>query len=366
MTTESIVWILGAGFSKPLGGPLLSDFFSEYSEHVFPAAIHGDRSQSVYETYQRGLAAPNIYPGPNLDLWTNAEEFLAYIENALSLLCQDVNTDRHEVSALRKITKFSGALDFLQLYEDALQAVASRCRFVSENSDNDAEAWKPYIRWHDELLKHGDWIVSFNYDTVTESLPRRCDNTIASSPLHHLQPDDFLGKGFKEIDYIRNPNVDVPVLKLHGSVSWTLSRDFVLRSPRGGFVVEERHARTLPFIATPGPNKLSLAMSELRPLWIAATEAIEKASAVVCLGYRFPPSDVHALSTILGAIEKVADGELRWVHIILGQDTQASDRILALLKMNRHTSSVAPVSEPFLTQDFLLRASRDYILNPDI
>src|SRR5262245_2969562 len=75
------VWILGAGFSRSLGGPLLTDLLSQ-GEFLQLQARWGDLAAEcapVVKAFQWGIQGAG--PGrPNL--WPNAEAFLEYIGGA--------------------------------------------------------------------------------------------------------------------------------------------------------------------------------------------------------------------------------------------------------------------------------------------
>src|SRR4051794_35737177 len=85
---QSVVWILGSGFSKPLGGPLLDELismqmvgdFSNWPDFYHePNTPEGDDkvkcAEAVYEIYERGIKPPS-------KLWSNAEEFLERLDVA--------------------------------------------------------------------------------------------------------------------------------------------------------------------------------------------------------------------------------------------------------------------------------------------
>ena len=61
-------------------------------------------------------------------------------------------------------------------------------------------------------------------------------------------------------------------------------------------------------------------MGKLSALWEAAKTEIETATAIVFVGYRFPPSDTEARFRILDGISRNQVGVL-CVHVVLGPDT---------------------------------------------
>jgi len=95
--SESIVWILGAGFSRPLGGPLLGDLFSEASAGNLRARFPPERyprlktpaANLVRWIYRWGLGEEQhlVWTGKTRGepLWSNAEEYLEFLDTAVDL-----------------------------------------------------------------------------------------------------------------------------------------------------------------------------------------------------------------------------------------------------------------------------------------
>src|SRR5512141_2600521 len=79
------VWILGAGFSKPLGGPLLQDLLHldvlDDLRRCYPDAQFGQLERAVLHTYTVGREAPDS-PGGKRNFWSDAEQYLATLETA--------------------------------------------------------------------------------------------------------------------------------------------------------------------------------------------------------------------------------------------------------------------------------------------
>jgi hypothetical protein len=111
-------------------------------------------------------------------------------------------------------------------------------------------------------------------------------------------------------------------------------------------------------------------------LWQLARSAIEKANAVVFVGFRFPPSDAIARERLLAAISK-NKSRLR-VHTVLGPDRDsATGRLEALLthalrrggRMTYAESTMVTIDRllsitvhPLYAEDFLGLVGRNEIL----
>ncbi len=90
-----IVWVIGAGFSKPLGGPLLAGLFSRTSigdlDTRYPnfVALRDEHAKRVRWLYDYGSGLAVSYQKADEDgraqgenLWTNAEDFVDYLDTA--------------------------------------------------------------------------------------------------------------------------------------------------------------------------------------------------------------------------------------------------------------------------------------------
>lgn len=115
--------------------------------------------------------------------------------------------------------------------------------------------------------------------------------------------------------------------KLHGSVNW-LSKD-TGESQRVAYRADDLFAalicdpHTKIAIGNLGPTKSKMSKM-LDPLWQAAGAALHKASAIVFVGYRFPPTDTYAQKFLLDAIENNESDYLA-VHAVLGPNLGSPD-----------------------------------------
>ena len=81
-----VVWILGSGFSKPLGGPQLADLFaSQLYQHVLAAVkargLNEDQLFEIQRWYEN-KRSDSFGKVSSWRPWNNAEEFLAMLERA--------------------------------------------------------------------------------------------------------------------------------------------------------------------------------------------------------------------------------------------------------------------------------------------
>jgi hypothetical protein len=338
------VWILGAGFSRGVGGPLLTQLLTESSAIDvalrFPEEkrLVGYVPNTVRRLFQSGLptrsgSGPTLKGGDicgPLNLWRDAEEFLEYLDTAASdpsgPLCARLKLIIDELRGLGE--EFAPSEEIVGALRDcARRIIAAECCSFLVGANTKSERWDPFHDWARQL-RYRDTVITFNYDRVIESLDA---NHLKVSP--------------PASDWEEHRAADVcRVLKLHGSVDWvrgkTTPRFTVHQSDPAFAVTADDDALAL---ATPGPTKRSAA-KEFAELWNLATDALREADVVVFVGYRFPPSDAEARSKLLGAIRgnRAASKHLR-INIVLGPERTPD--VIRLEQMLRAVGSLETRAE---------------------
>lgn len=358
MQGTKTVWVLGSGFSKSLGGPLLDGLFGHKAEQetkaVFPQLADRDVAYQVFRKHQ-GV------------LWEHAEDFLDYIDTALlpdspqrKILEGHLNVTASEVYG-----SDPKPVPIEELRRLAVITVAAECSTYTAHCDVRAEAWGPYVDWACKLGE-SDTIVTFNYDLALEKIGEAKDvraigvGTIAFPHNHQGELRTLEGSGVCEI------------FKLHGSADWAFNDGGVYKRLKGlGEVADPGGFQLL--IATPGATKARHVGKALRVLWGRATDALSEAEAVVFIGYRFPPSDSASRARLLKAIGDNKCPYLK-IHTVLGPNVNDPDvvRLKGLLThtlraagrvdaedvrrtspLGRLPSAYSVVTQPLLAEDFL-------------
>lgn len=326
-----IVWILGAGFSKGLGGPLIADLFAPVSAARLTTTAGFEKlfdreMRLVHWLYNFGTGyARGRVEGAEDDgqhLWENAEEFLATIDQAArdGERSGRANFLRRVMRSYipRFLRQSLGDLDTIQvasLRDRAVRFLVAECtQFLVDARPTEDEVWKPYYEWREKLLGPRDTVITFNYDLVPEQLG-----------LMPLLPGD-------------KPNPEgVQLLKLHGSLDW-LRGDSSQPGPKmsriSGSPVDFVCSRPASHIgiATPGPSK-HLHTQELKDLWEQARLALQGADAIVILGYSFPKTDSEARGWLADAIASNRQEYLA-LHVVLGPHrTETVDRVMELMQL---------------------------------
>ena len=356
------VWLLGAGFSRSLGGPLMNDLLS------IPAwrqvlALYSDQIEKkdadlVFWLYHYGSGFPEGTLDPEMSgrgerRWRDAEQFLEFLDRACSgdQVAAGAVKESYEGLSKRisgppqvKETLSPGAFarkdmpGFDELSKMTKRMVAASCcgfldGVTPENAREDKERWIPYKSWL-ACLNADDSILTFNYDLVVEMLQPQVGNGIKA--VHIASGDD---------DSIARA-MRLPLLyKLHGSVNWNIQHGRIIRPGRNdspwtpGMLLSAFDIA----IATPGDSKMKMAGGLFGNLWDRAAGSLCEADEVYIIGFRFPPSDAYPRSHLLNALKANKKKHLR-VHVILGPDRSSDQgRVLALLQW---TLGVPAVFDP--------------------
>jgi hypothetical protein len=369
---RKVVWVLGAGFSRALGGPLLqtlltpsseSDIKVRYPDAATYPALHGVEAGYVRNLYRHGLGeeyAVNGRPWRGESMWSNAEEFIDYLDTAAEPRAEGLSNPHAARldGIVRHAWRVNVPVDGLR--NTARHLIAAECSAFLQDVDPRRENWKPFRKWERSLTKH-DTIITFNYDLVLERL-RDARNEDASRTHGDNGSKLFVVKP-GQVDDPGKWSGCTPVLKLHGSVDWckqTLNKG----QPNERVFVEVKDPlfalRCKPeelAIATPGPSKAREAKG-FKALWDLATSALAEADEVVFIGYRFPETDADAREALLGAIgdgPKEARGRIVGFNVILGRpgaDTERMEALLGFVTGRRLGDSCEVHVYPLWAQDY--------------
>jgi hypothetical protein len=328
------VWILGAGFSRSLGGPLLSDLFRLETQHEIFAHF---AKEDGYETLGRALRQVKVLFSVGFEkrIWPDAEKFLAYVDDAYVGNAKEkkrhlgvlrAESREFDKETLRTDPNYEWRDDLMEnLHLTVRRALAAECiRFTFSADDTAMEAWLPYMQWTKTLVPGVDTILGFNYDPVIEIADRVVNRIRVRLPTDiKLDPN--------RIDY----------LKLHGSCDWVLRADdqdknqkSVYREPSAEQLLKSTGNLEIA-IAAPGGSKSKFCDQYLGRIWLWAEEAIRHADDVFMIGYSMPETDSRSQNRILGALTEASPSpfRLRKIHFILGPErTPTTQRMLTLLR----------------------------------
>ncbi len=320
------VYILGAGFSVPLGGPLFSQLLTKEMEWASSdVPIPDDLKTSIcslcldpsekrrhkWRSIDKVLA--RVEP-------LDAEELLAVIDEA----SRGLSGKRAEAISRACFGQSTG--DFKRLLRYLKLVVASQANAFVDEIDEYGEAIAPYKKWV-SLLEPGDSIVTFNYDLLVEKLATQAGIELSIGP-------NALKKGCTRL------------YKLHGSVNWAFDS---LRNV--GVFDDTIEAERDLAIGMPGRGKAELLDSASFDFaWSAASRAIKNAKTISIIGYSMPMSDNYAKDMILSSL---STGSLDQFNLVLGPSsgTQASCRMRSMIQPLVPSVRVSDI--PMGAQDFL-------------
>lgn len=332
------VWILGAGFSYPLGAPLFHQLFSPTMKSMLDGLLNNDPNRANLEnhllpminaadaTYHAYL--PSKVEPDRMVMWNNPEEFLQRLGDTHSYdesnLVRNfiLNECNFRVSSMsRRLSHRLSACDnmdaLVKVQNGAIIRLALEVAAFLHGNQCNTECWDPYKRWMHSLLEHGmDCLVTFNYDIVLEKLGKISGKSLRVSP------------GSSGDGITKPTDGPIPVYKLHGSVGWTVNKEGHRKEVQS-IVDLYRNAGYLPEIYAPGPSK---ALATEKGDWANAMRFIRDADEIHIIGYRFPETDVIATSRIL---EAVRDGKAKKsIHIVLGPQINSPhiQRVLSLFE----------------------------------
>src|SRR5579863_7503284 len=150
------VWVLGSGFSIPLGGPPLTGLLSLQSpenllrQYPQAAKLHGPaatRVHALYRTHPMGVGGSGSFEVRRKGdaLWDDAEEFLDYLDVAAQP--DPKNTNLH----LKRLTPHAHAVGgqpvmVSQLSPAARHIIAAECCSFLERG-TESEQWTPFHEW---------------------------------------------------------------------------------------------------------------------------------------------------------------------------------------------------------------------------
>jgi hypothetical protein len=350
------VYILGAGFSYPMGGPLFRELFSTHYNRIVPeiefqvnpeAWILSRIAKEVPYVFERLKKATN-----NAD----AEQFLELCSYSnLPGYAWFLNSFLKELPWIQSAYVDSG-MPFSESDAELHCVNGTLIRLGLETSHfvnitpPGSERWIPYDNWFHRLGK-SDTIITLNYDLLVESLALR-----ANRPFHERR---FNGRDeLRLVDELLDQNEkhpDLPMLcKLHGSVDWIVQNG---KAYAKRFNVYDYFEGLPPLLGTPGTGKVGLSKGSLDKVWLTALDRIRSAHVISIVGYSLPETDndfrIKLLNSITGTL-----GNLKAINIVLGPPTPHTQRARAILEQatrlfapddHRPTVSLLPI----YAQDYL-------------
>lgn len=289
----SLVVVLGAGASRGMGLPLLSEIFSD------PPVVDylNSEAEQLLQFMHRFIWQPR-----GLTIVESASSL--NIEEVMTLLKQWMKTSSSPIS-----------IEENQQIQKLLLGCVQKAVYV--NKGNTERYYNDVIRWSNKEFESITW-ASFNWDVKFEQA------------FYYEMRGLGGGKRLpRYIDGVRGwegNNTKHLMLKLHGSVSWFLHPDGVLYARRFGtrrrpvpideswsdFLSGRNNAK--PLIAEPSFFKHDEVNDAdktiLKRQWALFDEKLRDASQVIVCGYSMPEGDALAKQSLLTAF--AANKSIKW------------------------------------------------------
>lgn len=277
------VYFLGAGVSREAGVPTQKELWGMLLDRW--QKKQDPKMGEVLEC-AAALNLGRLQPGMQVDL----AQFLTLIDLALE---QDVSLGPYDGETLRRIRALT---------------VRAVCEVLQGSvQEGQEEKFYPFCR----NLQGDDTIVSFNYDTVIDSMLKRfCGDLSYGFPV--ADKDGFLTETEGQL-----------LLKPHGSLNWLYCRrcNQIFLSPRDCCLFDGHPLREV--LITPTYAKKFL-VPQLHLVWSQSFCRIKKARRLFFVGYSFPPGDIHLVYLIKRAV--LAGGGHPEIHIVGPQGGRMQER----------------------------------------
>lgn len=292
---DNNVYVLGAGFSRPRGFPLISNFmFALRDAHEW---LH-ERSRlkeaaSIRKVLEfRRDSMPAAYR-VKIDL-ENIEELFSLASASNDSMSDDIrlaiaatldycaSTHKAPTTAFRVREEHGGLIEKWQAH---LEELASR--------DGDISARVPSYLFFVSALLGGlntsstgrNSFITLNYDLCLEeglsSLGREFDYCLESNAEDAREEDSAS----------ESPDNRVPLLKLHGSVNWASKAAGASSLTSFASYEALRETRLIPELVPPTWRKS--VSPQLAGVWAQARVEISRATRIVIIGFSVPSTDLH-------------------------------------------------------------------------
>lgn len=303
------VYVLGAGFSKDAGLPLLTTFLASMREARASGQLNDCENDAIDALLEyrlhASLAASRVPINPD-----NIEDLLSLV---LATPISVTATSQRNIARELPI-----AIGATLSYRQKLYFQKSPTRIIQTNTEPDHERWlipqhevgdiqrqvplyDMYVAlmcgYFDKTTAQKDTIITFNYDTLIEDALTRMkvlyNYGYSSADLsNHKKRQTDLSEYLTLSEDSTNA---ISLLKLHGSINWAegepnSSTGLVPRFFYNNY--DELVAKgAVPLIEPPtwrkGGNDI------LRTVWDRAVTALQTATRIIFIGYSAPATDPH-------------------------------------------------------------------------
>lgn len=311
------VYILGAGFSKPAGGPLMNEFFDAMQDVRYRGKLSEEDKACLDSAlaFRQEMAKASDNFAVNLD---NLEDLFGLLEVKVTA-GEKTEEDRRRfiLAVLRTLElriKDAGDPPTKETEHKSKHVEANRALLTNgfgvQNLEWLYHAFSSMVARTHEGDGPKDSIITFNYDLIVD----RALCELGYGADYALREPDHT-RDFSTV--WRTQKASVPLFKLHGSANWFRCRHhdkIYVAPPRrapGGEPASLLHlsldacpkctgsggkpcpdaTEHTPLIVPPTWNKAAY-QGGLQSVWTAALKALETAGRIIVIGFSLPDTDL--------------------------------------------------------------------------
>lgn len=321
------VYILGAGFSREANLPLIHDFLIRMRDSHEWLVSQGRRReasavQQVLE-FRREAASAGYWTQLDLE---NIEELFSLAASSSSHLNDDIQIAIAATLEFCTVVGRTGRQMFDLGWAD-WQGTSSWLHKVENPSKDTLYVMEQYPYRVAKLLgmfgsgrpKGENTFITFNYDSLLEESLRA---------LNEPYTYGFPSKTVNWASGATDSGEGIPVLKLHGSITWALPKKRGKKLTVFGSYSEVRQIEAAPQLIPPTWHKRF--ENQLSYVWKSAVDAIATATRVVLIGFSIPPTDTHFKYLLAAGLQK--NISLRGIYCFDPAKERLEDRIRALCR----------------------------------
>ncbi len=339
------VFILGAGFSKDAGAPLIHDFldrarefFDDPDSDLDP--IEREQFDRVFK-FKREVAKAREKFQIDLD---NIEQLFGLVEMSQRLGSEPSETRDATVYliaktlelALRKRQRPEVRMSLVRGYAEHADSFT---KYVEREDPSSEDVFRTDIYTHFALVLSGKYddprrtasrsntVITFNYDLLVDDALTR----IGAKPGYELADATF--------DEPNQSKTIVPLLKLHGSTNWAIcecNQIHVLGQKATGNPAMFRSMRCtkcqkagLRLLLVPPSWDKSEYSKIMQPVWKQAVDALKTATRICVIGYSMPEADAFFKFLLaLGLAENDRLYKLIVVDWLMGRTPSPDERTI--------------------------------------
>jgi hypothetical protein len=286
------VYILGAGFSRDAGLPLVNDFLERMGDCLESDSLQPRGREAIQKVFEFRLKAAAAAYRAMLNV-ENIEELFS-LASALEGQ-NDSDYIPTAIAATLDTTRRSNPNCRIQtmLLDPQTGQVTS-----SEGVRQPIPLYQLYAEilngnFCDRREKAKNTIITFNYDTLLEDGLHG-----AGLPFTYGIPEPY---AIYEQPNCTQDGTGLPVYKLHGSVNWSIdpSSSNKVRIYNSYDYVKAREERV--FLVPPTWRKVF--GEQLGAVWDGAVRALSDATRIVVLGFSMPPTDTHFKYLLIAGLQ---------------------------------------------------------------